>query len=201
MNNDSSWTGGHDSPLDRAIDRAVREMMQVDPPAGLRRRVLSRIATGGSARKPLALRFAWVAGAVAMVMAAVIYTSQRSTEPASAPIEASQSAAVPAPAPAPQAVPPSAAPPSSTPRPRPSRTTREPIPMPRVGNVFGAPRGAAAANVPAESVWTPPAPAPGSTTLKVAPLAIRPLSAMPIDVPPIVVLPLQMPEGKATIVK
>jgi hypothetical protein len=201
MNNDSSWTGGHDSPLDRAIDRAVREIMQVDPPHGLRRRVLSRIATDGSARKPLVLRFAWVGAALAMVIAAVIYTSQRSTERPSVQTEASQSAAIAAPAPAPaaapQAVPPSVAPSSSTPRPRPSRTTREAIPMPRVGNVFGASRGAAAANVPAERVWTPVSSPSGSSTVAVPPLEIRPLSAMPIDMPALVVLPIQVPESKS----
>ncbi len=39
----SNHTSLNDARLDRAIDRAVREMMQVDPAPGLRRRVLSRI--------------------------------------------------------------------------------------------------------------------------------------------------------------
>ena len=50
MNNDDSPfasrrepAGLPPSPIDLAIDRAVRKMMQVDPPAGLRRRVMARI--------------------------------------------------------------------------------------------------------------------------------------------------------------
>ena len=43
MNNEFSWNAAREARVDRAIDRAVREMMQVDPPPGLRRRVLARL--------------------------------------------------------------------------------------------------------------------------------------------------------------
>jgi hypothetical protein len=68
--------------------------------------------------------------------------------------------------------------------------------MPRVGNVFGGSRGAAAANAPTDDVSTPSSPAPTPDTAAVPPLEIRPLSAMPIDMPPLVVLPIQMPTTK-----
>lgn len=47
--------------FDKAIDRAVREMLDVEPPAGLRRRVLTRLPAAGS-RLPAS---GWVLGAVA----------------------------------------------------------------------------------------------------------------------------------------
>src|SRR3954462_14437047 len=43
MNNEFSWSAAPEARIDRAIDRAVREMVQIDPPPGLRRRVLSRL--------------------------------------------------------------------------------------------------------------------------------------------------------------
>jgi len=43
MNNEFSWSAAREARIDRAIDRAVREMMQVEPPPGLRRRVLARL--------------------------------------------------------------------------------------------------------------------------------------------------------------
>ena len=36
--------------FDKAIDRAVREMLDVEPPAGLRRRVLEQIPASGTFR-------------------------------------------------------------------------------------------------------------------------------------------------------
>ena len=51
MSNEFSWSAAREARLDRAIDRAVRDMMQVDPRPGLRRRVLvanQRIEAGGN---------------------------------------------------------------------------------------------------------------------------------------------------------
>lgn len=42
--------GGTEDRLDAAIDRAVREMLDVEPPAGLRGRVLARIDLSSSSR-------------------------------------------------------------------------------------------------------------------------------------------------------
>ena len=73
MNNDSSWGHGGESPLDRAIDRAVREMMHIDPPPGLRRRVLSRLEPP-VARRPLFLpRYVFAAAALAMLIVAAMF--------------------------------------------------------------------------------------------------------------------------------
>src|SRR3990170_4283669 len=41
--NQTGFDGSRPSALDVAIDRAVRRMVQIDPPSGLRRRVLSRL--------------------------------------------------------------------------------------------------------------------------------------------------------------
>ena len=65
MNNDLSL---NDAQLDRAIDHAVREMMQLDPPPGLRRRVLSRLNQSGERRRHLLPRFAFAAAAAVVVL-------------------------------------------------------------------------------------------------------------------------------------
>jgi hypothetical protein len=191
MNNDSSWAGRHDSPLDRAIDRAVREMVQVDPPPGLRRRVLARLEGGARPSSRISVRYAWAAAAFMILIAAVMFTRDRSTGPLT--IEsASQTAAVTAPAAAnrpPAVVPP---PRSTTPRAAASRTTREDIPMPRVTNVFGSqsPGVAAASDNGVEAVWTPPASNAPEHPDAVPPLLIPPLIAAPIETPAIVIPPL-----------
>jgi hypothetical protein len=193
MNNHSSRAGRHDSPLDLAIDRAVRDMMQVDPAPGLRRRVLSRLQPASSQRPPLALRFGWMAVGVAVVLAALIYTSNRSTAPAAVDPASSQATTVLPPARDADGVsPPAAIVAPTAPRVRP-RGTHEAIAMPRVANVFGPSARTAAAAATAESddiMWpTPSAAPPDSGAL--APLAIPPLTAAPIETPPIVIAPLQ----------
>jgi hypothetical protein len=193
MNNDSSWAGRHDSPLDLAIDRAVRDMMQVDPAPGLRRRVLSQLQRPSAQRPQLALRFGWMAGAVAIVLATLIYTSSRSTAPATVNPASSQATTVPQPAPdADVGIPPVAIVAPTAPRVRP-RGTHEAIAMPRVANVFEPSRRAAAAAATTESgdiIWpTPAAVPPDSGAL--APLVIAPLTAAPIETAPIVIAPLQ----------
>ena len=196
MNNDSSWAGRHDSPLDRAIDRAVREMMQVDPAPGLRRRVLARLQPATAQRAPFALRFGWVAAMVAVVIAALIYATNRSTRPAGVDPVSSQATSEPQPAreTATATAPPEPAAAPTTPRIRTPHGTREAIAMPRVGNVFGpSSRGAAAAAAAdgGDVTWATPSAVRPPERGDLAPLAISPLAAPPIETPPIVIAPLQ----------
>jgi len=188
MNNDSSWAGRHDSRLDRAIDRAVREMVQVDPPPGLRRRVLSRLDADTRPAARLTVRYAWAAAAFVMVLAAVMITRERPDAPVTAVPVASQAAVVPAPGVRPVAP----RPPATAPRATPRRATREAIPMPRVSNVFG-PRSrgvTAASDSGAEAIRTPPASSAPEQPGAVPPLVIPPLTAAPIETPAIVIPPL-----------
>lgn len=144
MNNDKSPFGSPGvSPLDRAIDRAVREMMEVDPPAGLSRRVLARINAPAAEGWTFLPRYAAAAAALAMLVLAVIFIPRSPGAPAvvaepPAAVAAGKTIAATPPAPPSDAVaaPKTAragAPPRSAPH-------REPIVMPRISNVFG-PRG------------------------------------------------------------
>jgi hypothetical protein len=73
---------GRGGRLDEAIDRAVREMLDVEPPAGLRGRVIDRIA---SPRR--ALGWLWVAGtlAAAAILVVAILLPSRGGRPTAAP--------------------------------------------------------------------------------------------------------------------
>ena len=194
MNNDSLWTP-HESPIDRAIDRAVRKMMHVDPPAGLRRRVLSRLDLHAADRRLFVPRYAWGAAALVILIVGVMFTRNHRTEPVAV---VPQPSVVAGEAPPPREG--SAAPPQApvsggrTPTsPSPSRRiTRERIPMPRIANVFGTRTAevSAADDSGVEAVWPGaenPADNPSSS---VAPLVITPLTPAPIETPAIVIPPL-----------
>jgi hypothetical protein len=173
--------------LDRAIDRAVRDMMHVDPRPGFRRRVLARLDP-----EPVQSMFSRVAlvGAVIaiLILAVMVILPGRRSElrPTLAQREAPPSTTAPQPAA------PSNSSPSRTPVP-PRRTpglTRERIPMPRVANVFGSGRtGVAAASVDDNTVW--PAPAPPQDL----PGAPAPLVIPPIEPPAPLVIPPLNPRG------
>ena len=191
MNNDSPWTGPHESPLDRAIDRAVRKMMHVDPPPGLRRRVLSRLETHVAQHRLFVPRYAWGAAALLILIVAVMFTQDDRTEPVALgppPSVATQESTPPR---EPSAAPPRA--PLPAPRTTASRVpspgvTRERIPMPRIANVFGTRTAgvSAAAESGVEAVW----PGADNPSNAVAPLVITPLTPAPIDTPAIVIPPL-----------
>ncbi len=69
------------SELDREIDRAVREMLDVEPPAGLRGRVLDRIEL--SPRSDFRRRIAWIAvpvAAAAVIVLMVLLPWRRASE-------------------------------------------------------------------------------------------------------------------------
>src|SRR5262245_56455839 len=129
MNNEFSFSAAREARIDRAIDRAVREMMQVDPPPGLRRRVLAQLNDPKERRSYFLARYAFAALAVVVLLMSITLLTDR-VEP-------------PTPPPAPMVALPPAAPPIEPvihwdgPD-IPGRITKEPIRMPRVTNVFGA---------------------------------------------------------------
>jgi hypothetical protein len=79
--------GRSDDRLGAAIDRAVRGMLDVEPPAGLRGRVLHRIAgTNEPAGSPFWRNFAWLAvpvTAAAILVLAVLVPWRQAAGPAS----------------------------------------------------------------------------------------------------------------------
>ena len=78
--------------LDREIDRAVREMLDVEPAAGLRTRVMQRIeepvASGFSRKSPFSRKFVWLAlpvAAAAAIVIAVLVARRAAPAPGLAP--------------------------------------------------------------------------------------------------------------------
>ena len=175
MSNEFSWSAAREARLDRAIDRAVREMMQVDPAPGLHRRVLSRITESSASRRHLRLPgYAFAAVAVALFVLSITRLQERiepPTPPKAPAIAATGIPPVELPTFRPIAVPP--LPHSAAVEPK---ITREAIRMPRVTNVFGnQSREVSAATIDA-----------GRRDIVVTPLAIVPLSARPIVLEPLV---------------
>jgi hypothetical protein len=191
MNNDSPWTGSHDSPLDRAIDRAVRKLMHVDPPPGLRRRVLSRLEPRAAERRVFVPRYAWGAAALVILIVAVMFTRDHRPEPVAVVPQPSVVAGGPAPpreGPATSRQAPLMVERAPTSRSSSRPMTRETIPMPRIANVFGTRTAvvSAAADSGVEAVW----PGAENPSDSIAPLVITPLIPAPIETPAIVIPPL-----------
>jgi hypothetical protein len=191
MNNDSSWGDRPASPLDRAIDRAVRRIMHVDPPAGLRRRVLSRLEPRAARRALFLPRYALAAAALAILVLSVMFMGKDRGVPVRHDTASSTASGTPAQLQR-----------AATPQPAADRAenaraaspgfTRDPIPMPRVANIFGArTRGvSAAAESGAATVWTDEPGGPASPANAVPPLVIAPLTPAAIETPAIVIPPL-----------
>ena len=201
MNNDSSWAGQHDTAIDRAIDRAVRDMMQIDPPPGLRRRVLSRLESPAARRTFTLAPYAWAAAALMLVVIGIIAVRDRTLAPAG-PAATSQSvetAAAPTTAPqvrAPDPPPAAPTPDGSTAK---SGVTHEPIHMPRVHNVFG-PRSPAVTATDARADSRVAGPATGALDAVPA-LVIEPLLPATLDTLGIVVPPVEIPAPKGGLQK
>ena len=218
MNNDDSPfasrrepAGIPASPIDLAIDRAVRKMMQVDPPAGLRRRVMARIESPPSTRRFMdSLRagpprrsffvpaYGFAAAALAIVILGVWVARNNRVVPSS--VEA-PTAIVAEKAPAAdtriaRAPQPDAGPPPLTERSVARRRPgfrREPIPMPPVADIFGARTDAiaAAADPTGDAVWTTPTTSDVEDNIAApAPLVVSPVGVTPIATPPIVIVPI-----------
>lgn len=175
MNKETSL---NDARLDRAIDRAVRELMQVDPAPGMRRRVLSRINAPVERRTLPVMRYAFAAAAVAVLVLSITLMPGR-VEP-------------PTPPKAPPLVFAGGAPPIVLPELKPMMVqlpglrnevaTAEAIPMPRVTDVFGVqPRGVSAATI------REPA------TIRIAPETLAPLTIVPLSARPIVIERIVLP--------
>ncbi len=175
--------------LDAAIDRAVRQFMSAEPPAGLRRRVLARLADQPAAAWH---RWGFATAAVAAIVLTVVL--MRPGTPPSTPSGSHVSADA--------AVPSASAEPAAGPavteqvEPAPARVTPErrarmetlpePPPGTRVQDVFGPPP----ARIAAASVETAPAPSASGDD----PLAhIESLMVPAIAIPPLVVPPLAIP--------
>ena len=180
MNNERSL---NDARLDRAIDRAVRETMQVDPAPGLRRRVLSRVNAPAERRGLLpGMRYAFAAMAavVVTVMSFTLIPGQVEPPPApKAPLPIVASGPPPIDLEALLSTSTVSGPSVSIPT-NSGRISREPIRMPRVTNVFGSERS----GVSAATVREPGVRRLAPETL--APLTIVPLSARPILMEPLV---------------
>ena len=197
MNNNSSWTGEHDTALDRAIDRAVREMMELDPPPGLRRRVLSRLDSPSARRTVGVAPYAWAAVALMILVVGMIVARDRTTTSpgAAATSQSVKTAAPPTPAPqvrAPETSAATATPDRGTAKPRP---THETIHMPRVHNVFG-PRSPAVAATDARAGSSRVAEPAADALAAVPALVIEPLVPATLDNLGIVVPPLEIPAPK-----
>ena len=187
---------GHRQPdgaIDRAIDRAVRDIMSVEPPAGLRRRVLSRLEAPPR-RVALLPWCTGVVGALAAVVLAVLLL-----EPSPAPVApplVEQAAKAPAPSPVATPTPQSTPEPASVAGAQTARptTTDTAIRMPRVTNVFGTPgAGVTAAAADLEDVVfpeTPTAAAREETAGMPPPISIPPITIPPLQVEPVRVVPM-----------
>ena len=177
MNNEFSLSAAREARIDRAIDRAVREMMHVDPPPGLRRRVLARLTDADERRGAFLLpRYAFAAMALLVLMMSMTLMRDR-IEPPMPP----KAPSVAAPAGAPAIEPPIQtdvqAAPVATPSPG---VTHERIRMPRVTNVFGTRSGEVSATMIDA----------GKHEIVVPLLKIVPLSARPIVIEPLISPPL-----------
>jgi hypothetical protein len=187
MNSDS-WTGAREGRLDRAIDRAVRDMMHLDPPTGLRRRVLARLNAPDERRTWSLPTFAFASAALVVLMLSLTLLPRAIRPPVAPTAPGIFVAEIPS-APEPDAFMKSVEGATATVSiPGSPAVTREPIRMPRVSNVFGAPSSSVSATVDrADSRIVRPA----TTALDgLPPLRIVPLSARPIQIPPIVIDPL-----------
>jgi hypothetical protein len=197
MNNESSWGDRHDTRMDRAIDRAVREMVQVDPALGLRRRVLSRLeAPRPGSRIP---RYAWGTAILALAAVVLMLVRDRPTEPVTPGPISVEVSSVPASTPDRTTDVPTIA--LTPPLPRRGASpgvTREAIPMPRVANVFGprSPAVSAAAARNSEPVRPASEDASQSSPDAVPPLVIAPLMPAPIEIPALVIEPLAIAAPK-----
>jgi hypothetical protein len=174
MNSNSSL---NDTPLDRAIDRAVREMMQVDPAPGLRRRVLLRINAPVEHRAVPLLRYGFAAAVLAIVVFSITLLPGQVEPPAPPEAPPPLVAGGISPVVLELRMPGTADSPPASPQ-----ITNEPILMPRVTNVFGDRRS----DVSAASVREPDVAAPRVTPDRLTPLTIVPLSARPLVIEPLI---------------
>jgi hypothetical protein len=195
--NQPGLDGSRPSVLDAAIDRAVRQMVQIDPPSGLRRRVLSRLtvpAAPDRARMRYVVAFATLGVLVLAVGLLVRDKTPVSTEVRPARVqEAGKQQA--------DGIKTAERPYSHGPVPdadvRPSRSApplrarraphAEVIPMPEITNVFGPP----ANTLTGASVSARESDSLGSLAETVA---ARPIEIQVLTIAPLEIEPLRIPE-------
>jgi hypothetical protein len=179
--------------IDAAIDRAVRDMMQIDPLPGMRHRVLGRIQRRASSFRVLGFHGWKLAfAAAALVAIGVAAAVLRPTAPSPSPTALSQFP--PAPSPSSTALsrlPTAPSPPSTAPPPSRFAPARATVFGPRRDRVSAATVDTAgpgstpvdvdelAAGVPRLVVT----PLRQVTDIQVAPLAIRPIAIQPLLTP------------------
>ena len=185
----------HRGRLDRAIDRAVRGMVQVEPRPGLSRRVADRL------ERPVAGSFGWLPALATAATLVLLLTAFALYEPAvedqgsspditaSAPPAVTLPAADPAPEPVPEPVPApavavrAAAPPQRVaPRGTAASIFGEPT-----GRVSAADIGSAPGAAPLDSGAEMELPAAPSTLVPLAPITIAPIRLAPISLRPVTV--------------
>jgi hypothetical protein len=195
--NQTGFDGSRPSVLDAAIDRAVRRMVQVDPPSGLRRRVLSRLTVPAA---PTRARMRYVAAFATLGMLVLaVGLLNRDKAPVSTevrPVSGQEAGKQQADDTKPPArlyqrplVSNSAAP---APRPTPPAGARraphvEVIPMPEITNVFGPP----ADTITGASVSERESDRLGALAETVP---VRPIEIQPLTIAPLQVEPLRLPE-------
>lgn len=187
--------GPHQTRIDEAIDRAVRDIMHREPPPGLRRRVLARLEEPEPRRFVPRLAFALAAAIV--VIGATMTVMRTTSAPQPAPAAAPATVAAESPrVPPPQAAPPPAiaSPLASVPIRRQAAATRPRRPQPvtdaaELTRIFGPRQGRVAAAGLPDDLRVPSAP---TTTALVEPpggLAALP----PIEIPPLRIDPIPVP--------
>ena len=179
--------GGGEEHLDLAIDRAVREMLDVEPPDGLRGRVLDRLARPDSVASTFTWNIVWIAAPVAaaaiLVLALVL--------PSKAPRPVVNPAATIATAqPTPQPPSPAIAPPAMAQLPPQTVTAKATVRPIRAGHV----RAAAADDMTADIVWMDPLPTPPPVTVAGIEAGrehtIRSIEPAPADIPALEIRPI-----------
>jgi hypothetical protein len=196
--NQPGFDGSRPSVLDDAIDRAVRQMVRVDPPSGLRRRVLSRL-TAPATRARVHMHYMAAAATLGILVLAVGLLVRDKT-PVSTEVrpDPAQEAAKQVADRTKIAEPPyqrgsvSSAEARSSLSAPPARARRAPhadvIPMPEISNVFGPPANTiAGASVSARESDSRVALAEtvAASPLEMQLLTIAPLEIEPLRIPPI----------------
>ena len=179
--------------IDDAIDRAVRDLVRRDPPAGFRRRVLSRLDSPAAPRTFLRPGLATAAAALAVVTMVVLVRDEPD-----GPAPAPQRTAVGEPAPSPAVVPTPPAQGHTAERGAPPRMHRtsedEPVRMATFGPRDGRVSAASLKETPPPAARLDEAAAEHATMAPPPPIAVGRIEPPPpLAIPPIVVVPIQIP--------
>lgn len=174
--------------IDNAIDRAVRDIMSVDPRPDLRRRVLSRLE-----RPERAWFFfpqlAAAAALIVIVVAAALLRNTDGTGPkGTSHVAKREPASIHLPAPAPPTLP----------LPNPERASAAPATTRGGAQPMFPPQGrVAAASLPVDATSSPQPGAAGAATPRAEPssseLAPKPIVIEPLMITPIVIPPIRAP--------